>query len=73
MNERNKGFTIEAAIDIQDVHLAEWKLLLKKKIYEELYEAVKKSNPGVTDPYLITRGQDLSSWVANYGNSYKPF
>ena len=66
-------FTMEQAMDIQDIHLAQWKVVLKHSVYQELHAAVKKTNPGVTDPYEITRGQDLDNWIANYGNEYKPF
>lgn len=66
-------FTMQDAIAYQDAHLAEWKVLLKDKVYQELYKAVKDSNDGVTDPYKVTRGTDLQSWLLNYGNDYSPF
>ena len=66
-------FTLQMAIAIQDHHLADWKIVLNHKVYTELHYAVKQSNEGVTDPYKITRGQDLTNWICNYGNDYKPF
>lgn len=70
---RDQEFTLAEAIAIQDDHLAKWKILLNDKVYQELYKAVKDSNDGVTDPYKVTRGQDLTSWLLNYKHDYKPF
>ena len=71
--ERDPKFTIEDAIAWQDLHLADWKVLLNDKVYQELHDAVKATNEGQTDPYAITRGCDLDSWLANYKHEYSPF
>ena len=74
MRERPE-FTMAEALEIQELHLAQWMKVLKPEIWRELRDAVKASNPGVTDPYKVTRGSDLDSWMANYmlGNDYRPF
>ena len=72
MRERPE-FTMAQAIAYQDMELAKWDLLLNDKVYDELHTAVKKSNEGVTDPYKITPGCDLTNWLLNYGNDYKAF
>ena len=62
-------FTIEKAIAIQTEQLNKWKKILKKSVYIDLVIFATKNNKTISNPYLITRGSDLSSFIANYKNN----
>jgi hypothetical protein len=59
------SFTLEKSLSIQQQHLNEWKTVLKPEIYEQVEEIVKKRNVGITNPYLVCRGSDISNIISN--------
>jgi hypothetical protein len=59
------SFTLDKALGFQEQHLNEWKTVLKPEIYEQVEEIVKKRNVGITNPYLVCWGSDISNIISN--------
>lgn len=59
-------FTLADAQKIQIEHLSNWAEVLKPSVYLALLTHTIESNKGVTDPYKVFRGQEISMWVQNY-------
>lgn len=58
-------FTLEKAISFQDENLRHWKTVLNEDTYQKVYRIVKGKNNGITNPYQICRGLDISTIVVN--------
>ncbi len=63
-------FTLEQALQIQDSDLGWWSIVLKKEVYNEVHRIVKERNNGVTNPFQICRGSEISTIVHNIGMGY---
>jgi hypothetical protein len=61
-----KELSVEKGIEIQQRHLAEWKIVLKENVYNELVLWTMEKNLEAKTGYDIRRGSDLSTWVRNY-------
>jgi hypothetical protein len=61
-----KELSVEKGIEIQQRHLAEWKIVLKEEVYRELVLWTMEKNLEAKTGYDIRRGSDLSTWVRNY-------
>ena len=64
-----RPFTVEAGKYYQAENLAEWKTKLKEECYKDLVEFVEYQNSLLTEGcigYAVCRGNDLSSFVANW-------
>ena len=59
------NFTLDVALSIQDDHLKEWGTVLKPEIHIKVCEIVKKRNIGITNPFQVCRGTDISNIVQN--------
>lgn len=64
-------FTLEQALEIQKRHIMEWAVVLKTSVFLALVEHLVEANKGVTEPYKVFRGGDISCWVQNYAISQK--
>jgi hypothetical protein len=58
-------FTLERALSIQDSDLRWWSIILKEDVYKEVHRIVKGRNEGITNPFQICRGSDISTIVLN--------
>jgi hypothetical protein len=63
-------FTLEQALKIQDSDLGWWSIVLKEEVYKEVHRIVKERNNGVTNPFQICRGSEISTIVHNIGMGY---
>jgi hypothetical protein len=63
-------FTLEEALQIQDSDLRWWSIVLKEEVYNEVHRIVKQRNKGVTNPFQICRGSEISTIVHNIGMGY---
>ena len=61
-----KELSVEKGIEIQQRHLAEWKIVLKEDVYMKLALWAMEGNCKAETGYDVTRGSDLSVWVRNY-------
>lgn len=66
-------FTLEDALQVQKENLVDWKTKLNTECYNALELRILASNKGITDPFLIKRGSDLSMFVANWKPGRDPF
>jgi hypothetical protein len=62
----NQELSVEKGIEIQQRHLAEWKVVLKEDVYRELALWTMENNLEAKTGYDIRRGSTLSTWVQNY-------
>lgn len=62
----NHEFTVEQGIAVQREHLAEWKTILKSKVYKALEQYATENNDEARDGYDIRRGNTLDNFVSNY-------
>lgn len=66
-----KQFTLADALEIQKQNIFEWAVVLKPSVFLALVEHLAEANKGVTDPFKVFRGQDISTWVRNYAINKK--
>lgn len=59
----NNSFTLTDSLKLQAEGLEGYKQLLKPHVYRLLSSWCEKTNKGITDPYAIKRGQDLSGFI----------
>lgn len=59
-------FTLADAVRIQFDQIAEWKAVLKPSIHKALVVHAFERNNGVTDPYQVFRGQDITCFIQNH-------
>ena len=59
-------FTVEDGIAVQTKQLAQWKKLLKAKVYRDLEKWATSENHLKTSGFFVVRGTDLDNYVANY-------
>jgi hypothetical protein len=62
----NQELSVAKGIQIQQQHLAEWKIVLKEDVYMKLALWAMEGNCKAETGYDIRRGSDLSVWVRNY-------
>jgi hypothetical protein len=62
----NQELSVTKGIEIQQRHLAEWKIVLKEDVYRELALWTMENNLEAKTGYDIRRGSTLSTWVQNY-------
>ena len=62
----NQELSVTKGIEIQQRHLAEWKIVLKEDVYRELALWTMENNLEAKTGYDIRRGSTLSGWVQNY-------
>lgn len=62
----DRKFTVEEGIETQNEQLAQWKSVLKPKVYAALEEYAKRNNHKAKDGFDVCRGSDLSSYIGNY-------
>ena len=67
-----KEFTIDDAIRIQRDQLFAWRKVLTPEAYGDLVIYAEQNNRTAKRPNEITRGSDLSVFVANYSHQIKP-
>lgn len=68
----SREFSVADAIEIQKEHLAQWKELLKPKVYKDLEKWATAKNHLKKTGYDVMRGSSLDNYIANYKNSYTP-
>ena len=62
----NQELSVEKGIQIQQRHLAEWKVVLKEEVHNKLVKWATSTNGEANTGYDIRRGSTLSGWVQNY-------
>lgn len=61
----DEEFTLEVALSIQEMQLKEWETVLKPEVFAKLSAYVLKQNEGVTNPYHVFRGTEISCVIGN--------
>jgi hypothetical protein len=65
-------FTIEKALSIQREQLAQWKTVLKRKVYNQLCDKVIERNlRGYSNPDQVPRGSRLAYIIDNLALGWK--
>lgn len=54
------------ALCIQLEQLSEWAKVLQPQVYVALLNYAVECNKRTTEPYLVFRGSDITTWVQNY-------
>ena len=66
-----ENFTVADAIEVQTRQLAEWKLMLKGKVYKDLKKYLTEANKFITKPSEIMRGTMIDAYLSNYLRMHK--
>jgi hypothetical protein len=58
-------FTLKDSLRHQEWDLKNWETVLKTEVFANVKKIVLARNEGVTNPYQICRGSDISTIVSN--------